>query len=96
MKVLTEVSVETDILDLVPSFLKSRSQELEALESAVTEKDFDTVAKMAHTIKGISEPYGFPRLGVLARDLEFASKARQVQEMQLYLNQMKTYLSTYT
>ncbi len=95
MNIHTEVPVDADILDLVPAFLSARAKELTLIEVAALEKNYVAIAKLAHTIKGISDPYGFPGLGQLARELETVSCAHKDKEVEGRVMEMRKYLSEF-
>ncbi len=91
----TESQIEPEILEIVPLFLNSRKEDLRHLEDYLQNKNFDEIKKIAHTIKGISRPYGFPTLEDMSRQLETQALEKQPQEIQKTLHEMKTYLSKY-
>src|SRR3989338_2245618 len=72
---LTETTVDPDIYELVPGFCESRKKDLQALNTHLSANDFNAIAKIGHTIKGIARPYGFPTLETLIIQLEKAAKA---------------------
>lgn len=91
----TEIAVDQDIADLIPFFVQSRVEDLAHLKDLFASKRFDEMAKVSHTIKGISRPYGFPTLETIARELETACKKNDEQEVQKKINQVEQYLALY-
>lgn len=91
----TEVPVEEDIQDLVPGFLQQRIRDLQKIEGCLSQHQFDEIVKTAHTIKGIAQPYGFPTLGALSRELESAAKSANMSSCEACLSNTKKYLSSY-
>lgn len=91
----TEVKVDSDIYELVPGFCKSRKKDLENLNQHLMAKDFVSISKISHTIKGVARPYGFPTLESYAVKLEKSAKENKQLECQEILNLMANYFKTY-
>ncbi len=91
----TEVDVDSDIYELVPGFCKSRQKDLQNLNTFVSSDDFNSIAKVSHTIKGIARPYGFPTLETLVIQLEKAAKDQDKKKCAEVIAQMDSYFSGY-
>ena len=66
--------VPSDLRDLVPTFLRNRKSELEALREALAAADFQQVLHLSHRMKGVGECYGFPDISAIgARIAESAN-----------------------
>lgn len=92
----TEVEIDPDIFELVPSFCQNRKDELEELCKNLEDNDFESIARTSHTIKGIARPYGFPTLEDFSRQLETAAKAKDATLCKKIIDQAKAYLTQYT
>ena len=90
----TEVVIDDDILDLVPKFLMAREKDLAKLDQYLEHRDFDSMAKICHTIKGIARPYGFPTLEKICIQLEDAVETQNSEKSQPLLKKMKEYLQS--
>lgn len=58
--------------ELLPEFIAIMEGDLERLREAISSNDTDTVANLAHDIKGMSGLYGFAQLSELAGEIERA------------------------
>jgi HPt (histidine-containing phosphotransfer) domain-containing protein len=90
----TEVQVDNEIAELATSFLQIRQAEQVELQSALKAQDFFKIGRIAHTLKGIASPYGFPGLGQLAKELELNAKLADATLTAATLEKMKAYLET--
>lgn len=91
----TEIHVESDILELVPDFCDARKIDLDNLSQFLKTSEFDAIAKITHTIKGIARPFGFPTLETLCQELETAAHARDPKRSSRALSQIKDYVQSY-
>jgi HPt (histidine-containing phosphotransfer) domain-containing protein len=76
----------------IDEFLVCRLEELSEVKIALGQKDYPNLLQITHKWRGISAPYGFGELAVLAIELEDAVESYQthlcenlVQEVELYL-----------
>lgn len=92
---LTETTVDADIYDLVPGFCESRKRDIKNLNSYLVAEDFNSIAKVSHTIKGIARPYGFPTLEMLIIKLEKAAKISDKLTCSQILSEINHYFKSY-
>lgn len=92
---LTEATVDADIYDLVPGFCESRKRDIKNLNSYLVAEDFNSIAKVSHTIKGIARPYGFPTLEMLIIKLEKAAKINDKLACSQILSEINHYFKSY-
>jgi len=83
---------DPEIADLVPTFMQNRRVDLETLRDALLRKDFETIRRVAHTLKGICSPYGFAQLEMLAKRLEGAGIREELKEATDVLNEMQDFV----
>ena len=69
---------DEDILEMIPDYLDNRRAELEALENAVNQKDFDTLRGLGHKMKGSGGGYGLDLITEIGGKLETAAKAHDL------------------
>ena len=55
---------DIQLQDLIPEFIQNRHNEIPQLESYLQTRDFDSIRRLGHTLKGICASYGFNYLGV--------------------------------
>jgi len=68
------VIVEADLMPLIPGFLENRRSDLEAIRTALSAGDADTVQRLGHNMKGAGAGYGFEGITELGAELEGAAK----------------------
>jgi len=96
MSVRTEIEIDPEISDLVPLFLNARCKDVEQLVLHSQKNEFDEMAKICHTIKGIARPYGFPSMEQLAIEMESECKNRNSERALALLNKMQEFIRTYS
>jgi HPt (histidine-containing phosphotransfer) domain-containing protein len=92
----TEISIDPDIQELVPGFCASRKKDIASLDQYLAKGDFNSIAKISHTVKGIAAPYGFPTLEKLFKSLEVAAKANDATQSKKLVGDIKTYFSKFS
>lgn len=91
----TEIEIDSDIQEFVPRFCESRKKDLENISKSLAAGDFAGIAKIAHVIKGVSRPYGFPGLEQLGVDLEKGALAKDLSLCAAKYQEMSSYLQKY-
>lgn len=89
-----EALVPAGVEDLLPAFLENRRNELAALKAAVATHDFATVLHIAHRMKGVGEPYGFPTISLIGVDLDGAVQRADMRRLLELVRQYATYLGS--
>ncbi len=91
----TEIPIDSEIMEIVPLFLNSRTEDIQNLNLFLKSERFEDIQKIAHTIKGISRPYGFPSLEDLSKKLEHQAKNKSPQDIEQTLLEIQAYLSQF-
>ncbi|MEQ1680712.1 MAG: Hpt domain-containing protein [Nitrospira sp.] len=86
------VHVDASFEPLVPKFMTNRKKEVVVMQEALTAKDFDTVRKVAHGIKGAGGSYGFDRITEIAASIEQAAKTGDASTIERDLPALGSYL----
>jgi len=73
------VQPDPEIADLVPGYLDNRRRDVASLEQALAGGDLDTVAHLAHNMKGTGAGYGLPWVSELGAELERAAREGDVE-----------------
>ena len=68
------VAVAKDLEDLVPTFMKNRTKELETLRAALEAGDFEQMRQLGHRMKGVGNSYGFEKVSLLGKQIEDQAK----------------------
>lgn len=69
------VTIDASFEPLIPRFMTNRKKEVVTMQEALAAKDFETVRKVAHGMKGAGGSYGFDRISEMAAAIEQAAKA---------------------
>ena len=86
------VSVEEDLEDIVPGYLKNRAGDVTAIESALEAGEYDKVRVIGHSMKGTGGGYGFDELTNIGARLEVAGKSGEPEEVRKGLGELSEYL----
>lgn len=86
------VQVDPDLEDLIPGFLENRSLEVEKLRSELDNNNFENIASMGHSIKGVGGGYGFDLMSELGANIEAAAKESNAEAIREYIAQLDDYL----
>ena len=69
------VTVAKDLEDLIPTFMKNRSTEVETLRAALAAGDLEQMRQLGHRMKGVGNSYGFEKVSTLGKQIEDGAKA---------------------
>ena len=90
------VKVARDLEDLIPTFMKNRLKEVDALRIALSALDFEQLRQLGHRMKGVGNSYGFERVSAIgkliedgARSGDRASLAARIAEYGDYLRRVQ-------
>ena len=70
-----KVTVQKDLEDLIPTFMKNRHKEVDGLRVALAALDFEQLRQIGHRMKGVGNSYGFERVSVLGRQIEDGARS---------------------
>lgn len=75
--VVSELSSDPDMVELVEMFVDELPGKMEALKSALDAGEIDTLKSLSHQLKGSGGGYGFPSITLAAKELENEAAAGQ-------------------
>jgi len=87
------VTVAKDLEDLIPTFMKNRSKELETLRAALTAGDLEQLRQLGHRMKGVGNSYGFEQVSTLGRQIEDSAKAGDRAALEARIAEYTDYLA---
>ena len=87
------VTVAKDLEDLVPTFLKNRGKELDALRAALAAGDLEHMRQLGHRMKGVGISYGFELVSQLGKQIEDGAKAGDRGTLEKQLAEYADYLA---
>ncbi len=68
------------IIKLLPKYFATREEDLDIVKKAISEKDYQTIKKIGHRVKGSAKSYGFAEIGDLSQQLELAAEQADPDE----------------
>jgi CheY-like chemotaxis protein len=84
--------INSDLQELIPSFMHNTQQEIKKLEEAINQDDWPTIERMGHSIKGSSLGYGFKHMGLIGRRMQAAaSEAHDREKLAALLRELIDY-----
>ncbi len=86
------VRVDAEIADLIPGFLENRRKDVETLQHALAQGDYETMRTLGHSMKGAGGSYGFDAITDIGSSLEQAAKEGNSEEIQRLVNELSIYL----
>lgn len=88
-----QVTVDKDLVDLIPEYLKNRREEVEVLRKALAAGDFEELRQRGHRMKGVGAPYGFDRVTLLGKQIEDSAKDGNRVEIENRVAEYAEYLA---
>ncbi len=79
--------------DLMPGFLQNRQNEVISLEQMCLSRDFDSIKRLGHQLKGVGPNYGFQKLGEMGAAIELAADHRKIESINLIIQAIRNYLA---
>ena len=86
------VTVDSDLEDLIPGFLENRNLDIKTIYDALARDDYDAIAKLGHSMKGVGGGYGFDTITDIGRSIEQAAKDKNPQKIKASLSELSDYL----
>lgn len=68
--IISDLSANADLIDIIEEFVDALPDRLTALASALESENFDELKHLAHQLKGAAGGYGFPAITRSASELE--------------------------
>ena len=90
---LALVTVDDDIVDLVPDYVASRRRDVETLRSLLSGGDFEGIRRLGHNMKGSGAGYGLLEVTRIGRSLEQAAALSDAESLGHSIDELSTYLS---
>ncbi len=87
-----KVNVPSYAIQLIPKFLKSRENDIKEVEDSLKRKDFDTIERLGHSMKGAGSMYGFDGISELGKMIELSAKDKNTVEIKNSLAELRDYL----
>jgi len=86
------VSVDRDLEDLIPGFIKNRIKDIETIKKDLEIRDYESIRILGHSMKGAGGGYGFNAISDIGRVLEQAAKDLNTEAIQKEIAALADYL----
>ncbi len=86
------VQVDRELQDLVPGYLQNRREDARTLQRSLSEKDFETMRILGHSMKGSGGGYGFDGITEIGEKIEAGAKNCDEEELRLWTAELVHYL----
>ncbi len=86
------VTVDSDIKDLIPDYLKKRREDLSEIKSSFFKNDYSSISRLGHIIKGSGGSFGFNDLSKIGKSLEHAAEKKDVETVRKSIEELTHYL----
>jgi len=87
------VTVAKDLEDLIPTFMKNRTTEVETLRAALAAGDLEQMRQLGHRMKGVGNSYGFEKVSTLGRQIEDGANAGDRAGLEARIAEYTDYLA---
>jgi HPt (histidine-containing phosphotransfer) domain-containing protein len=87
------VCLDAELEPIVTRFLRRKRGELPVLRTAAEARDFETIRRLGHDLKGAGEGFGFPDLSAIGAQLERCAHARDGNTITEQIEAMEAYLA---
>ena len=86
------IHVDSDVQELIPQFLKNRRQDIEEMQKVLETRDYETVRRLGHSMKGAGEGYGFDQITFIGARLEEYAKIQDTEKISKMIAELAHYL----
>jgi len=86
------VHADDDTADIIPGFLKNRHRDVETLEDALQNNDYESIGILGHSMKGMGGGYGFDAITDIGMSLEQAAEEKDTGEIRRQAEVLSNYL----
>jgi CheY-like chemotaxis protein/HPt (histidine-containing phosphotransfer) domain-containing protein len=91
---VVRAAVDSDIADLVPTFLANRRADVSRLETVGTDLEWEDARRMGHGMKGAGGAYGFPEISALGARIEAAAGERDASQLAKWVASLAGFLDS--
>ncbi len=86
------VTVDYDIKDLIPDYLEKRREDLSKIKNSFYKKDYTSISRLGHIIKGSGGSFGFNDLSYIGKSLEHAAEKKDAKTIRKSIDELTHYL----
>ncbi len=86
-------NVPAELLDLIPGYLKRRDLEIADLNMFLQNKDFESIEKVGHKLKGNGSSFGFDLISQLGELIMIAAHNKNAVEVKKLIDELQNEVS---
>ncbi|HEY8036084.1 MAG TPA: PAS domain S-box protein [Methylobacter sp.] len=86
-----ELHLDPDLLPLIPNYLKNRTNDIAAMQQALSEGDFELILRLGHSMKGSGGGYGLDKISVIGAQLERLAKLSNGEAIREQIDELQQY-----
>ena len=86
------VHVDADLEAIIPRFFELRAKDIYLINEGIEKKDFETIMRMGHSMKGAGGGYGFDYISEIGRAIEEAAKKNDADGIKEWALKLEDYL----
>ncbi len=86
-----EVRIDKDIAELIPEYIDMTRKDIEAIQAALEKKDYETIIRLGHNLKGSGGGYGFDGITEIGRNIEQLAKNHACVELGPWVGRLSVY-----
>jgi len=75
------IKIDALLAGLIPEYLENRRKDVQAIQAAIRQKDFETIRTLGHRMKGSGGGYGFEAITRIGGLLEVAAKSQDMDQI---------------
>ena len=91
---MSDVFVDSDLEEVMPSFLENRKKDIQQLKEALNVKDLERVRFIGHSLKGVGSGYGFIEVTNFGRAIEEKAKSNLEDELSPLVAALEDYMKS--
>jgi signal transduction histidine kinase/CheY-like chemotaxis protein len=85
-------TIRDEILPLLPKFFANRRNDVKTLRESAERNDMQTIATLAHNMRGTGASYGFPEISAIGDGIQAAGKRGDALEVQRLVGELESLL----
>ena len=90
------VYIDPGLEEIVPGFLENRRRDVETVETALRQNDFNTICVIGHRMRGDGGGYGFDAISMIGEGMEQAAARQDAEAIRRNLNNLVDFLARIT